>query len=349
VTLAGHLKIDLDALVANWRSLDALSPPSVETAAVVKANAYGCGAEMVGPALVKAGVRTFFAAQPSEGVILRQAIGPGPVIYILGGNPVGREAGLYPAHDLRAVLNTLEQYSDWMRDRKGAPCAVQIDSGMNRLGLEADEFEALGPLPDCVQLVISHLACADEPEHPLNASQLTEFRRLTKGLNIPLSLAATGGILLGGGFHQDMTRAGVGMYGGLPFARARRVVDLHLPIIQLRTVIPGEYVGYGGTWRAQRVSRVATISGGYADGLNRALGNGAVVFIDGQPVPFAGRVSMDLITIDVTDCPQAALGTMVELLGPHQSVDDLAAAAGTIGYEILTSLGSRYTRRYTCD
>jgi alanine racemase len=218
---------------------------------------------------------------------------------------------------------------------------------MNRLGMEADEFAALGPLPGSVRLLMSHFACADEPAHPLNAAQAAEFARLTAGHALPRSLAATGGILLGQDYHHHMTRAGVGLYGGLPFAAARPAVTLHLPVIQIRDVTPGEAVGYGAAWAATRPSRVATLSGGYADGLIRALGNGATGFIDGQPLPFVGRVSMDLITLDVTDCPQAAPGTPVEIIGPHQSIDTLASAAGTIGYEILTSLGSRYQRRYT--
>jgi alanine racemase len=213
--------------------------------------------------------------------------------------------------------------------------------------MEADEFAALGPLPESVRLLMSHLACADEPAHPLNASQRAEFARLTASLTLPRSLAATGGILLGSDYHHTMTRAGVGLYGGLPFAAARPAVTLHLPIIQVRAVSPGETVGYGATWTATRPSRIATLSGGYADGLLRALGSGTTGYVNGQPLPFAGRVSMDLITFDVTDCPQAAPGTRVEIVGPHQSIDTLASTAGTIGYEILTSLGSRYQRRYT--
>jgi alanine racemase len=218
---------------------------------------------------------------------------------------------------------------------------------MNRLGMEPGEFASLGPLPPSVRLVMSHLACADEPDHPLNAAQRAEFARLTHALDLPRSLAATGGILLGPGYHHAMTRAGIGLYGGLPFAAARPAVSLHLPIIQIRDVGLGETVGYGATWAATRPSRIAILSSGYADGLIRALGNRGAGFLDGRPLPFAGRVSMDLITLDVTGCPQATAGAMVEILGPHQTVDDLAAAADTIGYEILTSLGSRYTRRYT--
>jgi alanine racemase len=224
---------------------------------------------------------------------------------------------------------------------------------MNRLGMEPDEFASLGPIPASVRLLMSHLACADDPPHPQNAAQLAEFMRMTEAYpQIPRSLAATAGILLGAEYHFDLTRPGIGLYGGWPFTAARPAVSLHLPIIQTRDVAPGETVGYGATWTAQRPSRIATLSSGYADGLIRALGPdsknvGATGYLDGQPLPFAGRVSMDLINLDVTDCPTARPGAMVEILGPRQSIDDLAASAGTIGHEILTSLGTRYRRRYT--
>ena len=382
MNLAGRLAIDLGAIAANWRALDALSAPEVETAAVVKADAYGCGAAEIGPALARAGARSFFVALPGEGAELRQALGPDPTIYILGGYappsppsatqsppPAGgrvREGNrieeaaridpdspLYPTHDLRPVLNSAAQAAAWFRDHPRAPCAIQLDTGMNRLGMAAAEFATLGPLPPAVRLVMSHLACADQPGHHRNPAQLAEFTRQTEALpGIPRSLAATAGILLGPGYHAHMTRPGIGLYGGWPFTAARPVVTLHLPIIQIHDLAPGQAVGYGAAWRAERRARIATLSGGYDDGLIRALGanarnGGATGFIDGQPLPFAGRVSMDLITLDVTDCPAAAPGAMVEIVGPHQSIDDLAAAAGTIGHEILTSLGSRYRRRYT--
>jgi len=373
VSFSGHLTIDLDAIAANWRALDAMTAPEVETAAVVKADGYGCGAAEVGRTLAKAGARTFFVALPEEGVALRQAIGPAPTIYILGGYPLaapplrqattqsppsaggrvregGRDtagAALYPAHDLRPVLNSALQAVAWFRAEPETPCAIHLDSGMNRLGIEPDEFASLGPMPESVSLVMSHLACADMPEHPQTPAQLTVFLRLTEGLAGPRSLSATAGILRGQEHHFDLTRPGIGLYGGWPFTAARPVVALDLPIIQIRDLAPGETIGYGASWTAARPSRIATLSSGYADGLIRAMGDRAMGYIDGQPLPFAGRVSMDLITLDVTDCPTATPGQMVEILGSHQSIDDLAAAAGTIGHEILTSLGSRYARRYT--
>jgi alanine racemase len=342
--LRALLTINLDAIVANWRALDALTGPGCETAAVVKADGYGLGAAQVGRALARAGVRTFFVAVAAEGEALRAAIGPEPVIYILGGysrDTVHR----YAVHELRPVLNSADQARAWFADRPGSPAAVQIDTGMNRLGMEAEEFASLGSLPESVVLVMSHAGCADDPGHRLNAIQLAEFGRLTEELGRPRSLSATAGMLLGADWHFDLSRPGIGLYGGWPFTEARPVVRLEAPVIQVRDLAPGESIGYGASWTAGRPSRIATISLGYADGLIRAASNRGRAFIGGQPVPFAGRVSMDLITLDVTDAPCAA-GDMVEILGPNQGIDDLANAAGTIGHEVLTSMGHRYRREY---
>lgn len=338
-----QLTIDLAAIADNWRALDALSGPGVETAAVVKADAYGLGAAAVGPALRAAGARTFFVALAEEGAALRDALGPGPAIYILSGLMPG-DAGPMRAHDLRPCLNSVAQIQDFMRAFPGHRHAVQLDSGMHRLGLAPDELgAAAGVAPD---LVLSHLACADMPAHPQNAAQREAF--LARAARLPAarrSLAATGGILLGAPFHFDLTRAGIGLYGGLPFAGARPVVTLALPVIQVRDVPVGGAVGYGAAWIAERPSRVATLSGGYADGLMRALaGGGASLWAGDRPCPLIGRVSMDLIAADVTDLP--AVPDRLDILGPTQTVDDLARAAGTIGYEILTSLGARYDRVY---
>lgn len=353
MTLTPTLSIDLGAISRNWQALDRLSGQA-ETAAVVKADAYGLGASAVGPVLAHAGARTFFVAQPGEGVALRRALGPGPAVYVLGGYPVGlggavgaevgAEAALFAEADLRPVLNAPEQVAAWAAAGGGAH-ALQLDTGMNRLGLEPAEFASLGLLPDC-RLVMSHLACADAPEHPQNAAQLAAFHGMTEGLAVPRSLAATGGVLLGEAYRFDLVRPGVGLYGGAPFGAAEPVVSLALPILQVRDVAVGESVGYGATWVAERASRIATLSGGYADGLHRALTGRARGFVCGQACPFAGRVSMDLIGLDVTAVPEAAAGDPVHVLGPEQGVDALAEAAGTIGYEILTSLGARYGRRY---
>ena len=215
---------------------------------------------------------------------------------------------------------------------------------MNRLGMEPAEWAALRDivLPQNPVLLMSHLACADEAAHPMNAAQLKTFHEMTEGTGIPRSLAATGGILLGQEYHFDLTRPGVGLYGGEPFFDSHPVVRLDVPVIQIRDLDPGETVGYGNTWTAERLSRIATISAGYADGLIRAMGPHAQLFAGDRACPVVGRVSMDLITVDVTDVPGAP--ETLSLLNDIQGVDDLAEAAGTIGYEILTSLGARYKR-----
>ncbi|MEM7190582.1 MAG: alanine racemase [Pseudomonadota bacterium] len=342
--MAAELTIDLDAIIANWRALDARTHLNCTTAAVVKADAYGCGTATVGRALARAGVSTFFVAVPAEGAVLREAVGRDPLIYILGG--YGRDQhGLYQANVLRPCLNSAVQYKDWFKDG-GGPAAIQIDTGMNRLGMEADELAKLGELSTQIDMIMSHMGNADDPDHALNAEQNTEFRRMTDGLDMQRSLSATAGLLLGPDYHFDLTRMGIGLYGGWPFLDAVQVVTAEAPIIQIRELAAGETVGYGATFTADRPSRIATISAGYADGLHRALSNGAMAYINGHPVPLAGRVSMDLITLDVTDAPGCFAGDMVELLGPNQSIDDAAKAAGTLGHEILTSLGSRYQRRY---
>ncbi|MEM9788189.1 MAG: alanine racemase C-terminal domain-containing protein, partial [Pseudomonadota bacterium] len=192
-------------------------------------------------------------------------------------------------------------------------------------------------------LVMSHLACADEPDHPMNPHQLDNFRKMTDGINAPRSLAATGGILLGPEYHFDLTRPGIGLYGGHPFAAAQAAIELDLPVIQIRDVGEGEVVGYGNTWQAERPSRVATVSGGYADGIFRILSDKATLYHGDQPCKVIGRVSMDLLTIDITDL--AEMPNRLTLVGPQQTVDDLATQAHTIGYEVLTQLGRRYNRK----
>lgn len=339
------LTIDLPAIVANWRALNEKSSDRVETAAVVKADAYGLGAGRVARALAQAGVRRFFVAVAEEGGPLREALGPGPEINVFAGHMAG-DTDMIADLMLTPMLNSVEQLTRHLEALPGHPFGVQLDTGMNRLGLEPAEWEAVrdivmeaGP-----RLVMSHLACADEPDHPMNAQQLAEFHRLTDGLDVPRSLAATGGILLGPHYHFDLVRPGIGLYGGRPFADARPVAYLDAPVIQVRDLAAGETVGYGNTFAAERSSRIATISAGYADGLLRALSGRARVFAGDTPCPLAGRVSMDLIGVDVTDV--AEMAPTLEIIGAHQTVDDLADMAGTIGYEILTSLGHRYRRRY---
>lgn len=337
------LTIDLDALISNWRALDAQT--EAQTAAVVKADGYGLGADRVARALMRAGVNRFFVAVAEEGAELRQAIGPKPEINIFAGHMAG-DTDMISDMMLTPMLNSVDQIVRHFEALPSHPFGIQLDTGMNRLGLEEAEWAAVAEtvLARSPTLVMSHLACADEPEHPMNPQQLATFKRLTDGINVPRSLAATGGILLGDDYHFDLTRPGVGLYGGMPFVDATPVVGLSIPVIQTRDVAAGETVGYANSWIAKRDSRVATISAGYADGLIRAMGAGVEVFAEDTHCPVIGRVSMDLITVDVTDAPQEP--KTLELLGQHQSVDTVADAAGTIGYEILTSLGARYYRRY---
>ncbi len=339
------LDIDLDAIAANWRALDGAGAPGCATGAVVKADAYGLGAERVARRLRENGVGHFFVALAEEGARLRVALGPEPEIFVFSGHMEG-DGALLRQHRLVPLLNSAAQFERHLQALAGHSFGIQLDTGMNRLGMEPAEWQALrrralaaGPV-----LIMSHLACADEPGHPMNRQQLAAFRELTAGIDVPRSLAATGGILLGPEYHFDLVRPGIGLYGGAPFASARPVVRLRLPVVQIRSLSPGESVGYGNSWRAERPARIATVAAGYADGLLRALSNRARLFAGDIACPLVGRVSMDLITAEVThlaDPPEA-----LDILCPAQGIDALAEAAGTIGYEILTGLGSRYVRRY---
>jgi len=339
------LSIDLDAVVANWRALDALSGPGTETGAVVKADASGLGAGRVARALARAGARTFFVAVAEEGAEVRRALGPGPGILVFAGHMAG-DSDTIADMDLTPMLNSVEQLTRHFEALPGRPFGVQLDTGMNRLGMEPAEWAAVRDivLPAGPRLVMSHLACADEPGHAMNARQLARFGEMTDGIGAPRSFAATGGILLGPEYHFDVTRPGVGLYGGLPFEEARPVVRVTLPVVQTRALEAGETVGYANSWATPEPARIATVSGGYADGLIRAMGGRVSVFAGGVPCPVVGRVSMDLITVDITHLPREP--REVDILCAEQGVDRLAEAAGTIGYEILTSLGSRYRRRY---
>lgn len=341
----GRLTIDLDAVAANWRALDAKTDQGVQTAAVVKADAYGLGVGKVARALAAAGARRFFVAVPEEGAALREALGPGPEISVFAGHMAGDTDMI---HDLGLVpmLNSVEQMTRHFEALPGHPFGVQLDTGMNRLGMEPAEWAALRDLvlSQGPRLIMSHLACADEPTHLMNRQQLDAFHEMTEGVDVPRSLSATGGILMGADYHFDLTRPGIGLYGGLPFDTATPTVTLDLPVVQIRDLAAGESVGYSNTWIAERPTRVATVVGGYADGLSRQLSNKAVLFHEETPCPVLGRVSMDAITVDVTHLRETP--KTLSMIGPNQTVDDLADVAGTIGYEVLTQLGARYARFY---
>lgn len=344
-----RLTIDLSALAANWRRLAACAH-GAECAAVVKADAYGLGIAEAVPALSRAGVRTFFVAHTVEGIAVRKAA-PDAVIYILNGLPSGGGDAMRQ-HDLRPVLGDPGEITDWQAGGSG-PAALHVDTGMNRLGLTLDQARRTEFRP---ALLMSHLACADTPDHPRNALQLANFhafRALFPG--VPASLANSAATLTGGDYLFDLCRPGIALYGGNPFANRPNpmapVVRLEARILQVREVPAGEPVGYGAAEVMTRPSRIAILSAGYADGLHRQAGStdaarGADAIIGGVRCPFAGRISMDLIAVDVTDAPEAARGGMAVLLGDGIGVDDYARAAGTIGYEVLTGLGRRYHRVY---
>ena len=358
------LHIDLTALRANWTRLNR-ECGTAETAGVLKADAYGLGLEPIARALTAEGCRTFFVATLEEGRRAR-AIQPGAAIYILDGLLPGAEAH-YAGFDLRPVLSSEPEVRDWAaycaRLKRHLPAAIQLDTGMNRLGLQPPEVTRLTAEPAIfrsfhVALVMSHLACADEPDNPMNQRQRLLFDQLRRHLpEAPASLANSGGTFLGPGFHYDLVRPGIAMYGGRAFEGGENpmqtVVRLDARILQVRDVDVGEPVGYGATYIATRPSRIATIACGYADGFLRALssdGNkpGAVGYIGAYPVPLVGRVSMDLITLDVTGVPAdlARRGAWVEVMGDRVTVDDLTDRAGTIGYELLSRLSRRVHRVY---
>ena len=328
---------------ANWRALSALS--AGVTGAVVKANGYGLDAARVSRALAQEGARHFFVAVAEEGAVVRRALGPGPKIYVFSGH-MENDTSLIREHQLTPMINSVDQLLRHVDAMPDVEFGVQLDSGMNRLGLEPAEWQAVRDLVLRLrpEILMSHLACADDPQHTMNAQQLREFRDMTDGLNVPRSLSATGGILLGNSYHFELTRPGVGLYGGAPFETAQSVVSLDVPVIQVRDVDTGETVGYSNTWTAPTPRKIATVSAGYADGIMRNLGPNLSLYSDRVACPVVGRISMDLIGVDITllaDTPSS-----LQLLNSLQSIDDLATAADTIGYEVLTSLGSRYQRRY---
>jgi alanine racemase len=359
----GTLTVDLSAILANWRALGRRIMPC-ECAAVIKADAYGCGIEQVTAALAKAGCKTFFVASLAEARRAR-AVARGQAIYVLNGLAPAT-ASIFADVNARPVIGSLVELAEWdafctaQQWRGGA--ALHVDTGMNRLGITANEAAALAPRIRSenhgITLLMSHFACAEIAEHPLNDRQIRLFREvriLYRG--IPSSLANSSGIFLDAAAHCDMVRPGVALYGVNPTPGRSNpmhpVLDLRARIVQVRNVPRGETIGYDGAWTAKRATRLAVAAVGYADGYLRAASSsdeapGGNAIIAGKRCPLAGRVSMDLLAIDVTDLPDAAArrGDFATLIGDDLSVDDVAQAAGTIGYEVLTSLGRRYHRVY---
>jgi alanine racemase len=363
--LAGaRLTIDLGALAANWQAL-AGKAAGAETAAVVKADAYGLGIDEAGRALAGAGCKTFFVALLAEGLCLR-AILPEAVIYILDGLIEGSARTLAEA-DLRPVLGSWPEIEEWAAFKTGGSAtgsAIHVDTGMNRLGLSLHEALALAQRRELLaglapSLLMSHLAVAETAENPLNRRQLALFREIRAEFpGIPASLANSAGILLGKDFHFDLVRPGIALYGASPAHRLqkplRTVVTAEARVLAIREADEGETIGYGATETLKRPSRIAILAAGYADGYHRLAGssdehNGAYVHIRNRPARLVGRVSMDLMAVDVTEILAVSRGDWAELFGPHVAIDDVASFAGTIGYELLTGLGRRYARNYVGD
>lgn len=357
-----RLTIDTDAIAANWRTL-AERCGRAETSAVLKADAYGLGAPPVARALARAGCRTFFVATVTEGVELRHTL-PEARIFVLSGIWAGWEQQFF-AHGLIPVIASIEQLDFFRALGRTHPHALYVDTGMNRLGLHPEEAAHLSASGDVApDMLMSHLACSDEPAHPLNRRQLESFQTITRLFaGVESSLSSSGGIFLGPEYHFDLTRPGIALYGGESVCGVanpmRSVVTAEARILQIRNVAAGEKVSYGATQTLARDSRVAVVGAGYADGWQRSLSGsgvalrqtgspGAFGFVAGRKVPVIGRVTMDLTMFDVTDIEQSHVktGDYISLFGNVITLDEAARAAGTIGYELLTSLGKRYERRY---
>ncbi|NTG47760.1 alanine racemase [Agrobacterium rhizogenes] len=356
----GYLTIDLVALRRNYETIAAAVAPA-KAAAVVKADAYGLGADRVAPALYHSGCRDFFVAQFGEAEKLRPHLEADARIYVLNGLQPGAEVacaqtGVVP------VLNSMEQYKRWRSTAQAQgrilPAVLQFDTGMSRLGIPPEDRAAFAAeLAQStgveIRFIMSHLASADETDNGQNAQQLAEMRKIAAEFpQFSVSFANSGGVFLGSDYHGVLTRAGIAVYGGaLTVDKSNHiqpVIRLDVAVVQTRSVPPGTLIGYGGTHAAKVEMRLATLAAGYADGLPRCLSDRGAAYYEGVRLPIVGRVSMDSITIDVTALPPGTLrlGSLVEVIGPHQTLEDLAKSAGTISYEILTGLGHRYHRDY---
>lgn len=349
-----QLHIDLGALAANYRALCRIAAPG-RVSAVVKANAYGLGVGAVAAALVAVGCDTFFVSSLAEGLELR-ALQPTVRVLVLEG--AGGDVAACLAAALIPVLNTVAEVREWAASGRAAPAALQVDTGMLRAGLDPPELLRLADEPGLLAalnpvLLMTHLACADEPGHPLNRLQVERFAAVRTRLpGVPTSIGNSAGTLLGAEFRGDLVRPGLALYGGRPFASGANpmtpVVRLEARVLQLREVHDEATVGYGASARVRPPARIATVGAGYADGYPRALGNRGYACIGGARVPVVGRVSMDLTTLDVSCLPADAVrvGDTVDLLGGGVALEEAAELAGTVHYELLTRLSTRLARRY---
>jgi len=350
--LAARVTIDLKALQANYKTLQAVAGKA-EVGVAIKGEAYGLGSARCGQALWEAGCRSFFVARPQEGEDLRAVLADA-TIYVLDGLYAG-EAGYYLKHKLTPALISYEEAEEWARDGKGAACAIHIDSGINRVSFSASEAERLAKakLPLNIALVMSHLASSEEFDNPYNETQRARFeavRQLFPGVRA--SLANSSGHFHGPAFTLDLTRAGIALYGGNPKPGQpnpmQPVATLEARVLQLRDMPKGEVIGYNSTWKAERDTKIALVGAGYRDGIPRRMSSSfgtSYVWLGGKRCPIVGRVSMDMTAIDVTDA-NVKRGDYAEFFGHHILLDDAAAAAGTISWELLTHLGSRYARHY---
>lgn len=353
-----RLTIDLAALQENWRKLSAMAGKA-RTGAVVKADAYGLGADHCAKALWEAGARTFFVVYPQEGIALRKLL-PTARIFVLAGLDT-ESAGPCRKAEITPVINSADELETWRAQSRQAgrplPCALHFDTGMNRLGFDSREVEGIADDREGIEvvLVMSHLACGEERANPMNARQLGEFRKIAVHFpGVRLSLANSAGMFLGADYHFDAVRPGIALYGGEPMSGEPNpmlpVARLEAKILQVRTGRKGETVGYGATQTLARDSTIAIAGAGYADGIRRGAsgrpGGGAKGWLAGHQVPVLGRVSMDLTAFDVTDVPQRHLDASpwIEFFGRNIALDDFARACGTISYEVLTGLGKRAER-----
>jgi alanine racemase len=359
----GLLTIDLSAIEANWKRLRSLASPA-DCAAVVKADGYGCGLEPVAAMLKQAGCATFFVADLSEGKRLRK-VAADATIYILNGLAPGT-AAVFAEHNLRPVIGSSVELAEWDAfaaiSKWAGGFALHVDTGMNRLGVTLDEAAAIAPRINNqnhgLTLLMSHFVASQFAESPRNQEQMLAFRSIRALFRgVPASIANSSGIFLNPPAHLDMVRPGVALYGVNPTPNKpnpmQPVVDLKARVAQVRNVEFGETVGYDATWTARKPSRLAVVTMGYADGIFRSASGddqkpGGTLFVEGQPCPIVGRISMDLLALDITHLPNGSVkrGDFATLIGPERDVDATAEMLGTIGYEVLTNLGPRFARGY---
>ncbi|MCK5374598.1 MAG: alanine racemase [Alphaproteobacteria bacterium] len=362
--MSGEITIDLSALARNYKTLDSLSVSTCETACSIKANAYGLGVKQCASALYKAGARSFFVATIEEGLALRKDLPEDTSIYTLNGlSPDNGDIDLYRNHNIIPVLGSLDEIAQ-LSESKTIPVALHFDTGMNRFGLRTDDARLmcedtsiLRNLEVC--LVISHFVSSEEVDNLENMKQLAQFSKIAKRMKqlcpkARFSLSDSGGLFLGKDYHFDLVRLGVSLYGGHPSDSMKDnpmepCISLNAPVLQIKQAYKGEGTGYNATYHFEEDTHLAIISVGYADGLMRTLSNSGSFYWKGYALPIRGRISMDLVVCDLVNVPEneyPVRGDKLEIIGPHQSIDDLAKATGTISYEILTSLGGRYKRVY---